>query len=65
MAENSILKRYLSVSETAELLDLSRHTIYRMIKSQEIPFITFGRIKRFDRLKLDQWLAGRTVEGKI
>jgi excisionase family DNA binding protein len=64
MATTDTLKRYLSVKETGEYLGLSRHTIYRMIKSLEIPFTTFGRVKRFDREKLDRWIAARSVEGK-
>ncbi len=59
------IKRYLTVQETADYLGLSKHTIYRMIKRLEIPFTTYGRVKRFDRERVDKWVSQRSTDGKI
>lgn len=64
MATIDTMKRYLTVKETADYLGLSRHTIYRMIKRLEIPFTTYGRVKRFDRERVDKWVSARSTEGK-
>lgn len=58
-------KRYMGVAECADYCGVSRHTIYRLVKDEQIPFIPYGRKKKFDRVKIDAWIADRTVEAKI
>lgn len=68
MDTTATIKEILTVKETADLLGLSKHSIYRMIKEQVIPFSSFGkngRTKRFQRKKLLEWFDGRSVEGKV
>ncbi len=58
-------KRYMNVKECADYCGIGRHTIYRYAKNEQIPYIAHGRAKRFDRIKIDQWLEARTIEAKI
>jgi excisionase family DNA binding protein len=37
-------KEYLSVSETAELLCINQQAIYKLIKSNTIPYYRFGKL---------------------
>lgn len=57
-------KRYLNVNEAAAYLGVSRSTIFRMTRlpRPEIPFIPYGRTKRFDRQELDKNMEKRTVK---
>lgn len=64
METTDIMRKYLTVQQTADYLGLSKHTIYRMIKRLEIPFTTYGRVKRFDRERVDKWVSARSTEGK-
>lgn len=50
-------KEYLSLDEAAELLDLSRSTIYGMTSRKEIPHIKRRGKLLFEREELDHWLA--------
>lgn len=54
-------KRFLNVKEVAAYLGVSRYTIFRLIRLREIPFIPFGRARRFDVQAIDQWLLKRTI----
>lgn len=51
-------KRYLSVTEVAAYLGLSRWTIYDLVDKRRIPFIKLSRkALRFDRLRVDSFMA--------
>lgn len=52
----------LTVKETAELLRISRSTVYELIKQGEIPFFQIGNKKRFRTEQVLNWAAER--EGK-
>lgn len=37
------MDKYLTVSEVADILRVTRGTIYRLIKQRKIPFVKFGK----------------------
>lgn len=47
----------LDVDGAAALLGVSRYTIYRLIKKNELPSTRVGREWRFHRPTLIQWVA--------
>jgi len=58
--KSCVEKRYFTVSEAAEYLNLAKQTIYGFTSSRTIPFIKRAKKLLFLREDLDRWLA----EGK-
>ena len=50
----------LNVRETAAFLDVSRDTVYRLIREGQLPHVRLGRLLRVPRTKLDEWLETET-----
>jgi excisionase family DNA binding protein len=51
-------QRYLSVQDTAKYLGLSPKTIYCWAEKGAIPAYKVGRVWRFDRAELDDFVRG-------
>ncbi|MBK8905437.1 MAG: helix-turn-helix domain-containing protein [Anaerolineaceae bacterium] len=49
-------ERWLSVNEVAEYLGVSRSTIYKWIERNELPAHKAGRLWKFSRTEVDDWL---------
>jgi len=56
MEKEQIQARLLTVKETAKYLAICERTVWFMIKEQKIPAIRFGRIIRFDKRDLDEFI---------
>jgi excisionase family DNA binding protein len=50
--------RLLTLQETAELLQISRRTLYRMAQTKELPAIKVGSLWRFRESELAKWIQG-------
>ena len=48
--------RWLSVGEIAEHLGVKRHTIYKWVRTTDIPFHKVGRLVKFQIEEVDQWV---------
>jgi excisionase family DNA binding protein len=55
-------KELLSTEETAEFLGISKNTLYEWIVQKRIPHIKVGRLVKFKRDDLDEWLKKRKKE---
>lgn len=55
--------RYLTVAEVAELMRLSRMTVYRLVHSGELPAVQVGRSFRVPQDALDAYLRAHSVDG--
>lgn len=55
--------RLLTVAEVAGTMRVSNMTVYRMIKSGELPAIRVGKNYRIRESDLDKYLDERQVEG--
>ena len=54
-------RRILTVFELAEHLNVHRITIYRLLKSGNLPGFKIGRVWRFDLDEITQWMeSGRS-----
>ena len=51
--------RMLRVSEVADYLHVSRSTIFRLLKRNELPAFMVGSDWRFDVEEIDRWRAKR------
>ncbi|HEX2029621.1 MAG TPA: helix-turn-helix domain-containing protein [Nitriliruptorales bacterium] len=52
----------LTVAEVADMLRVSTMTVYRLIRTGEIPAVRVGRNYRVRRADLEQYLAAQVVE---
>jgi excisionase family DNA binding protein len=50
--------RLLTIQETAELLQVSRRTVHRMIQGKKLPAFKVGGQWRFRESQLTKWLQG-------
>lgn len=51
------LQAFLTTEEVLGYLKTTPRTIYRLIRSGELPAVRIGRQWRFRRADLDQWVA--------
>ncbi|MBW3562364.1 MAG: helix-turn-helix domain-containing protein [Actinobacteria bacterium] len=56
------MDQLLTVAEVAELLRVSTMTVYRLIRSGELPAVRVGRNYRVRRGDLDSYLQEQVVE---
>jgi excisionase family DNA binding protein len=57
-----IQPRLMSIDQVSQYLDLSVHTIYRMVSQRRIPYVKMGRLTKFDRAEIDKWIALHSVK---
>ena len=59
-------KLLLSMGEAAEVLELSRAYLYRLIEDEThpLPSIKIGRSRRIPAADLRRWVAERAAEGR-
>lgn len=63
-AEAGLGKReFYTVSQLADLLQLTEMTIYRMVNRGELPCYEIGRVKRFRQRDIEQFLESRRSPG--
>ncbi|MBU0683514.1 MAG: helix-turn-helix domain-containing protein [Candidatus Omnitrophica bacterium] len=55
-------KVLLSIQELSEHLKVSTNTIYSWVSQKRIPHIKVGRLVRFEKGKINEWLESRSVE---
>ncbi len=53
-------KEFLSIKEVAQRLNLHEMTIYRLIKSKDLPAFKVGGQWRIRRQFLDEWLTSHS-----
>ena len=57
--------RWLSVDEIALYLGIKRDTVYKWIDEKEMPAHKVGRLWKFRRNEVDEWVrAGGAAKGK-
>ena len=54
--------RYLTVAEVADMMRLSRMTVYRLVHGGELPAIRVGRSFRVPQDALEAYLAASSTE---
>jgi len=51
------LPRLMTVDELADYLGLKKQTIYNWLQQKKISGIKIGKVWRFDRKYIDEWLS--------
>ena len=59
---HQVMDQLLTVAEVADLLRVSTMTVYRLIRSGELPAVRVGRNYRVRRRDLDSYLQEQVVE---
>ena len=55
----------LTAEQVATILNVTKNTVYQWVVRREIPFVKLpGRLTRFSKLELEQWMKARTASGK-
>ena len=54
--EDEVRPEFYTVSQVAELLQLTEMTIYRMVAREELPCYLIGRVKRFRHSDIEAFL---------
>ena len=57
-----IVPRLMSIEQVSQYVDLSVHTVYRMVSQRRIPFVKIGRLTKFDRGEIDKWINSHSVK---
>ena len=63
MAENPPRTTFLTVTEVAELVRVSRMTVYRWIHAGELPAVRFGRSFRVPQQAVEQFMEQAALAG--
>lgn len=50
--------KILTAQEVAELLEVSKQTIYRLVRANEIPHFRVGKTVRFNEETITAWING-------
>jgi excisionase family DNA binding protein len=53
---NPIHKEFLNIEETAELMQVSKQTVYKLTSQSEIPFYKVGKKLMFDRVEIIKYI---------
>lgn len=51
-----MMKKYLNVKEVCDLTGLAKGTIYQYTCQGLIPFVKMGRLNRFERVRIEEWM---------
>ena len=62
MAQSFATARFLTVQEVADLMRVSTMTVYRIIKSGELPAVRVGRSVRVRDVDVDTYLGNRYTQ---
>jgi excisionase family DNA binding protein len=62
-AQNFSNAKFLTVAEVAEVMRVSKMTVYRLVHSGEMPAVRFGRSYRVPESAVEQYLKGAVVDG--
>jgi len=53
----------MTVVEVAHYLQVSRNTLYKLIRQRQIPVFKMGSDYRFDGDAIEKWMADRQAKG--
>jgi len=55
-------RRFVSITELSEYLNISRNTIYSWVSRKKIPHFKISGTLRFDMQDIEMWLKEKKVE---
>ena len=58
------MEKLLTAKQAAEVLNIHRYRLYRLVRERVIPVVRIGRALRFRPEELDAWLERQSVGAK-
>lgn len=52
-----MIKEYLNIKELSEYLGIKKSSLYDKVHRKEIPFYKIGRLVRFKKEEIDEWMS--------
>ncbi|MEE1621327.1 helix-turn-helix domain-containing protein [Zafaria sp. Z1313] len=62
-AKNFANARFMTVAEVAEVMRVSKMTVYRLVHSAELPAVRFGRSYRVPETAVEDYLRKARIDG--
>ena len=59
MEQTQIQPRYLSQQDAMKWLDVTRPTLIKLEKTHKLPCIRLGGLVRYDRVDIENYMAGK------
>lgn len=59
------LPRFVKTEEVLNCLKVTPRTLYRLIRTGQLPAVRVGRQWRFRQVDLENWLAAREAPGPV
>jgi len=59
MRHNLVVDKWLTLTELAAYLKLSKSALYKLAQAGRLPASKVGRTWRFDREAVDEWMRGQ------
>lgn len=56
--------RFVTVAEVADMMRVSKMTVYRLIHAGDMPAVRFGRSYRVPESAVEQFVRGAVVDGQ-
>ena len=56
------MDKLLDIQEVSQLIGISISTLYKMTSQRRIPFVKIGRLIKFDRKKILEWIEQNSVQ---
>jgi excisionase family DNA binding protein len=53
-------RRYLSINELSDYIGIPKGTLYVWTCQKRIPYAKVGRLLRFDKQKIDEWIKAKS-----
>ncbi len=57
-------KRLLTIDEIAEFLHMNPMTVYSWVKDGKIPAFKIGKVWRFRKTEIDEWLKNKSIKNR-
>ena len=54
-------RQLLTIEELSGYIGITANTAYSWVSQKKIPYIKVGRLVRFDKAKINEWLEGNSV----
>lgn len=56
------IEKMVGIGELSRYLDIKVNTVYAWVHSRQIPYYKVGRLVKFRKSEIDQWLEQRKVK---
>ena len=59
------MEKLLTAKQVSEILEVKPKTVYEWVGKKEIPYVKIGRLVRFKKSEVFQWIESRTIRPRV